>query len=70
MFFPQALVKCSLHARHCAESTGNVTVIMRSPRSSRADTPWWTPHAQYLFPHSADTHEHEDQVVELCASYW
>ena len=70
MFFPQAFVKCSLRARHCAECTANVTVIMRSPRSSRADTPLWTQHAQYLFPHSADIHEHEDQVVKLCASYW
>ena len=31
----------------------------------RVDTPLWTQHAQYLFPHSADIHEHEDQVLEF-----
>ena len=36
MYFPQALVECSLRARHCAKCIGNVTVIMRSPQSSRS----------------------------------
>lgn len=31
----------------------------------QVDTPLWTQHAQYLFPHSADIHEHEDQVLKF-----
>ena len=27
--------------------------------------PLWTQHAQYLFPHSADTHEHGDQALKF-----
>ena len=59
MFFPQAFVECSLRARHCAECIGNVTVIIR------VSMPLWTQHAQYLFPHSADTHEHGDQALKF-----
>ena len=59
MFFPQAFVECSLRAHGKRDSDHEESMVLR------VNMPLWTQHAQYLFPHSADIHEHEDQVVKF-----